>query len=245
MAYEVVRAKFHTELHARWSVFFDHLQILWAYEPVTFHDAFGAPRTPAFWLPEQRIWFDAQPQAPEWWGRFAMSAAGSDHWAVGSWGEKAERCLPVEVPEEWRGLPLLAEGLLFPDDEIGPWQFFEAQGMRTYDDQPYQWTMCPRCESVGATFWGYAERLECDCLDGQKQSKVDGSSAGRLLAAYRAALIEEFNSRGPGERPLLPTAHEALVFQRGALTAQQTCTGDCQSLWDMRCVNVLVIRLWR
>lgn len=27
MAYEVVKAEFHTELHARWSVFFDHLQI--------------------------------------------------------------------------------------------------------------------------------------------------------------------------------------------------------------------------
>jgi hypothetical protein len=138
MAYEVVQAKFRTELHARWSAFFDHLRIPWAYEPITFYDTQGAPRTPAFWLPQQRIWLDSEPQAPEWWGRFAMAAAGSDHWAVGYWGEKAERCLPVDVPEEWHGLPLLAEGLLFPDDEYGPWQLFEALGMRTYDDEPYQ-----------------------------------------------------------------------------------------------------------
>lgn len=34
MACEVVKAKFRTELHARWSIFFDHLRIPWAYEPV-------------------------------------------------------------------------------------------------------------------------------------------------------------------------------------------------------------------
>ncbi|MFG2394583.1 hypothetical protein ACGFYF_37725 [Streptomyces lavendulae] len=97
MAYEVIRAEFRTELHARWSVFFDHLRVPWAYEPVTFYDSQGSPRTPAFWLPEQRMWFAAELEAPVWWGRFAMAAEGSDYWGDG-WAEQAGRCLPVEVP---------------------------------------------------------------------------------------------------------------------------------------------------
>lgn len=104
--YEVVKVEFRTELHARWSVFFDHLRVPWAYEPVTFYDSQGSPRTPAFWLPEQRIWFAAELEAPVWWGRFAMAAEGSDYWS-GGWGEEADSCLPVEVPEEWKGRTLL------------------------------------------------------------------------------------------------------------------------------------------
>ncbi|MFD4994763.1 hypothetical protein [Streptomyces buecherae] len=61
MVYEVIKVKFRTELHARWSVFFDHLRVPWAYEPVTFRDSAGSPRTPAFWLPEQRIWSVPRP----------------------------------------------------------------------------------------------------------------------------------------------------------------------------------------
>ncbi|MFG3517594.1 hypothetical protein [Streptomyces bobili] len=235
MAYEVVTAEFRTELHARWSIFFDHLGIPWAYEPVTFYDAEGAPRTPAFWLPRQRTWFHAAPQAPSWWGRFAMAVAGSDYWAAGYWGEKAELCPPVDVPEQWLGQPLLAEGLLFPDDEYGPWQMFEAVGMRTHDDEPYQWTMCPQCGAFGATFWGYAERLPCGCLDDPQHNKTEGHSDKRLLAAYRAALTAEWHGRGSGDSLLLPTVREALVDQAGAAAAQESCTGDCQSLWDQRC----------
>lgn len=159
-----------------------------------------------------------------------MAAVGSDHWAVGDWGDKAERCLPVDVPEEWQGLPLLAEGLL-PDDEYGPWQLFEAGGMRTYDDEPYQWTMCPQCRSVGATFFGYATRLACGCLDDREHHEVDGSSDKRLSAAYRAALAEQWHPDRAFEATLLlPTVREALVSQTGAAAAQESCTGDCQSL---------------
>ncbi len=118
MTYEVVTTEFRTELRARWSVFSDHLRVPWAYEPVTFYDSQGSSCTPAFWLPEQRIWFAAEREAPVWWGRFAMSAEGSDYWG-GSRGEEAGRCLLVGVPEEWQGLTLLSEGPFFPDEDPG------------------------------------------------------------------------------------------------------------------------------
>ncbi|MFF8195688.1 hypothetical protein ACF05L_33565 [Streptomyces bobili] len=118
---------------------------------------------------------------------------------------------------DWQGLPLLAEGPLFPDDEYGPWQLFEAGGMRTHDDEPYQWTMCPQCGSFGATFWGYAERLPCGCLDDREHNKVEGHSDKRLLAAYLAALSEQWHpDRAFEEALLLPTVREALVGQAGA-----------------------------
>ncbi|MGW6202277.1 hypothetical protein ACWF9B_01290 [Streptomyces sp. NPDC055089] len=244
MAFEVIGVGFRTELHARWSVFFDQLRVPWAYEPVTFHDREGTPRTPAFWLPEQRIWFAAALEAPAWWGRFAMAAEGSDYWGK-RWGEEADRCRPVEVPEEWQGLTLLSEGPFFPDDDPGvdswgrpdpwdgPWRLHEAAGMRTYDDEPYQWTMCPQCGAFGAAFCGYAERLGCGCLDGPDRSKVANGGDKRLLTAYRAARLEQWHSEDftdPYATVLLPTMREALVQQPGAAAAAASCTGECRSL---------------
>uniref|UniRef100_UPI002F918AC2 hypothetical protein n=1 Tax=Streptomyces anthocyanicus TaxID=68174 RepID=UPI002F918AC2 len=133
-----------------------------------------------------------------------MTAEGSDYWGDG-WGE-ASRCLPVEVPEEWQGLTLLSEGPFFPDDDPGigtwgrpdpwggPWRSHEAKGMRTYDDEPYQWTLCSQCGSFGAEFRGYAERLSCGCLDDREHSKVAGGSDKRLLAAYPAAQLEQWHA---------------------------------------------------
>ncbi|KFG76955.1 hypothetical protein [Streptomyces mutabilis] len=225
-------------------MFFDHLRVPWAYEPVTFYDSQDSSCTPAFWLPEQRIWFAAEREAPVWWGRFAMAAEGSDYWG-GSWGEEAGRCLPVGVPEEWQGLTLLSEGPFFPDDDPGidswgrpdpcggPWRFHEATGMRTYDDEPYQWTMCPQCGSFGAEFCGYAERLSCGCLDDRENSKVANGSDKRLLAAYRAAQLEQWHAddfTDPHATVLWPTVREALVHQPGAAAAAANCAGECRSL---------------
>lgn len=205
MAYEVSRVEFRTELHARWSVFFDHLMVPWAYEPVTFHDKTGAPRTPAFWLPEQRFWFTAEVEAPAWWGQFTMAAEGATLWPERSWSEEAGLLPPVEVPEQWRGTTLLAEGPFFPEDVgaldpwgrpdlwNGPWRLYELNGMQTFDDSPYQWTMCPQCGTFGAEFCGYAERLHCRCLEDREHRKVANGCDKRLLAAYRAALAEQWH----------------------------------------------------
>ncbi|MEW1699438.1 hypothetical protein [Streptomyces sp. NPDC091278] len=242
MAYEVIEVEFRTELHAHWSVFFDHLRVPWVYEPVTFYGDKGSPCTPAFWLPRERIWFTAEVQAPAWWGRFAMAAEGCDEWLQG-WDEEAGRCPPVDVPKQWRGMTLLAEGPFFPEDVpgigswgrpdpwSGPWQSYEANGMRAYDDEPYQWTMCPQCGLFGAEFCGYAERLSCDCLDSDEHAKVANGSDERLLAAYRAAMSETWpHEADAGQSPTLrwPTVREALIRQPGATAAAGICAGACR-----------------
>ncbi|MGW7572266.1 hypothetical protein ACWGJV_39210, partial [Streptomyces tendae] len=173
-----------------------------------------------------------------------MTAEGSDYWGDG-WREEASRCLPVEVPEEWQGLTLLSEGPFFPDDDPGigtwgrpgpwggPWRFHEAKGMRTYDDEPYQWTLCSQCGSFGAEFCGYAERLSCGCLDDREHSKVAGGSDKRLLADYPAAQLEQWHAddfTAAHAIVLLPTVREALVQESGAAAVAANCAGECRSL---------------
>ncbi len=244
MAYEVVTARFRTELHARWSVFFDHLQVPWAYEPATFHDSAGTPCRPAFWLPRERIWFDAeQEQAPAWWGHFAAAVCNRGRELdleedEQHWGEESAHGLPIEVDEEWQGQALISLGGI-PDGgsrnnrpHDGPWHRHRDMGMFTDNDAPYQWTLCPQCGLFGAEFWGYAERLACGCLDDRK---VSNSGDKRLLAAYRSAEGEMLArlSTASGPRPgqaAYPVVREALVDQEGAALAQARCVQACTSL---------------
>ncbi|WP_030689433.1 hypothetical protein [Streptomyces sp. NRRL B-1347] len=105
--------------------------------------------------------------------------------------------------------------------------------MYTSDDALYQWTMCPQCGAFGAEFCGYAERLPCGCLDDHEHHKVANGSDKRLLAAYRAAQLEQWHARdfiNPHATVLLPTVREALVQQPGAAAAAENCAGECRSL---------------
>ncbi|MFE6713974.1 hypothetical protein [Streptomyces sp. NPDC057695] len=249
MAYEVIELEFQTELHARWSVFFDHLQVPWVYEPVTFYDDEGSPCTPPFWLPEQRIWFAAEVEAPVWWDRFAMAAEGQDEWLARG-NEEPDWCPPVEVPKKWHGTTLLVEGSFFPDDVPGvdswgrptpwdgPWRLYENNGMSAYGDSPYQWTMCPQCGLFGAAFCGYAERLGCVCLDAREHHKVANGNDERLLAAYRAAQSETWQHEALADTcstVLWPTVREALIRQPGAVAATENCVGACWPVAQQLC----------
>lgn len=240
MMYEVVTTEFRTELHARWSVFFDHLEVPWLYEPATFHDSAGTPRTPAFWLPRERTWFDAELEGPPpWWARFA--AAANDHAYCGDgWAGDTEDSLPIEVGEEWRGVTMLALGWI-PDGYgstchvDGPWRD-NQHGMLTSGDACYQWTLCPKCGSFGAEYWGYAERLSCRCLDDREHRKVANGGDTKLMLAYRAAAEEYFP--GQDHHPhvagaaMRSTVRKSLIRQEGAAAAQQRCVGQCRSVGE-------------
>ena len=231
MAYTVVEVAFRTELHARWSAAFDVLRVPWVYEPVAFRDAAGATHTPAFWLPQQRIWFTAELEAPAWWWQFAVAAEGryDERGHVGHGGKEAESHPAVVVPAEWRGLTVLSEGPFIPDSDPsptndpddGPWRLHDNRGMYTCDDAMYQWTICPQCGLFGAEYCGYAERLPCSCLDDLKNPehrKVCNSSDKRLLTAYAWANNEPWQPADldHGDTLLLPTVSKALVARPDA-----------------------------
>ncbi|ANW22651.1 hypothetical protein [Streptomyces clavuligerus] len=236
MAYEVVTARFRTELHARWSVFFDVLDVPWVYEPRSFPAADGSVCTPAFWLPSERIWFAAEEEnAPSWWSRFTAAVIGSDDlWEP--WNDDGDD--PVEGPQievggEWHGEVVLCLGGI-PDGYTpcrdltgGPWHRHDL-GMYANGDTPYRWTVCPWCGLFGVTFWGYAERLPCLCLD---DGKVDNSADERLMDAYQAAAEERFAPEDDS-RPDYPVARRFLVRQEGTELAEERCTRRCRSVGD-------------
>ncbi|WP_372411993.1 hypothetical protein [Streptomyces luteireticuli] len=244
MVYEVVEARFRTELEARWSVFFDYLEVPYTYEPATFKAGDGSVCTPAFWLPRERLWFVAALEtAPPWWCRFA-AAASNQGWVWDTWkysDEEDEETdvdpTPFAVGEQWQGSALLSLGGI-PDGYArsphltqGPWREHHF-GMYTENDCPYQWTLCPECGSFGATFWGYAERLPCRCIDDHVRHKVANGADERLLVAYRAAAKEDITIvPDPGSGTAV-AVREALARQEDTALVAECCTGNCQSVGE-------------
>lgn len=236
MRHEKVTARFRSELHARWSVFFDYLEVPYAYEPETFRAADGTQAVPAFWLPRQRTWFVPETRRPPvWWDRFAAAATEADEPSSGD--ERAADPAPFEMSEEWRGEVLLCVGAIpdgyAPADGLaaGPWHAHD-QGMLTHDDACYRWTICPTCGTFGAAYFGFAERLPCRCLEQEGRGKVDNSGDERLRAAYRAAAEEPVATEPITGYLRWPAVREALVRQQGAALAQQQCIRQCISVGE-------------
>ena len=249
VVYERVRVRFRTELHARWSAFFDALEVAWVYEPRPFVNQAGHSITPAFWLPRQRIWFDAQDdsyQLVSWWMQFA----GAVH---GYTGEDLKEIAPdmpsgwlapFPIADRWKGAALLCtRSSPFPQvtDLRGAtwWQPGDAARLWTCMDEGYLWTLCPVCGWLGAEWDGLADRLECGCLAHSSQEK--NADDPRLLAAYQAAADADVRSLAGG---LLQPGYggqgagrmferEGLVARQGAALAEQRCVGQCQSLAEV------------
>ncbi len=254
MPYESITASFRTDLHARWSVFLDHLEIPWVYEPQTFVGNDGSPFTPAFWLPRQRIWLDAETDESTymegaylgWWRRFAAAAGGWDYDAEADQDlHPLEWTEAVEVPEEWSGTALLALGPI-PSDEYGAahdnlWHRYEGHGMYSYDDHGYQWAICPACGEFGAAPFGWSSDLPCACdpggLDDTGPARVDD----RLPTAYEAARwavigVADTTGCGPGadrNRVGHRAVRTALIPLAGAAEAQRRCVAQCRSVADV------------
>jgi hypothetical protein len=197
MAWEVVTASFETELHARWSIFFDRLEVAWLYEPCAFRDTAECEFTPTFWLPDQRIWFDAWVEAPpavmSRWRCFATAAAGrrfepgtEDQRAPGE--PPAERATPLHVDEPWPGMALLSLGPIpcgaVADDTCKAWGSPSEPKMSTANDAPHRWTVCPACGMFGAGATGVPRGGRSSVVRRPPGSVVgcsggDGAGAGR------------------------------------------------------------------
>lgn len=224
MIYTLVDVPFRTELHARWSVFFDDLDVHYLYAPCAFTDRTGQSYSPAFWLPGQALWFHAEEQhTPPWWNEFQRKVT------------------PYRTPRtrkaapQWRGRTLLALGPIpsayMYDDTRGPWHQHQEPGMRTCGDACYQWTLCTSCEGFGATYFGFAERLPCGCLERDGHRKVRNGGHPRLLRAYRSA---------HEENTIRPTLRRDQVLRSAILkpgdappVQSPRCAGTCRSLAEL------------
>jgi hypothetical protein len=158
--------RFRSRLEARWAVLFNHLGIVWEYEPQGFElspltaeqtagveqDHGDVPKDagkhlgyylPDFRLPQQNAWFEvkgAEPPDTEWarLTRFDTLAEGQLFVAVGS------------IPD-----PGTFEALGHPYD--GAFDIYTA------DDVHYAWTRCRWCNFYDLTFDARSARTQCGC----------------------------------------------------------------------------------
>jgi hypothetical protein len=226
--YTLVEVPFRTELHARWSVFFDDLNVHYLYTPCTFVDRTGQSYSPAFWLPAQKVWFHAEEhRAPQWWQEFQRK--------VTPWRTKRTQ----KVDPQWRGDALLAVGPIpsphIYDEFAGPWHTHQEPGMQVIGDACYQWTLCTVCDSFGATYFGLAERLPCRCLDREPHRKVRNGGHARLLRAYRSAHEESTIRLAASGSQVIRSA----ILKPGDAHPLQSrrCTGVCRSVADLMGVD--------
>jgi hypothetical protein len=56
---------FHSDLQARWAVFFDALAVPYEYKSQTFALPYGGSFAPDFWLPRQRVWIHTSLGLPD------------------------------------------------------------------------------------------------------------------------------------------------------------------------------------
>ncbi|MCC9310070.1 hypothetical protein LN042_23880 [Kitasatospora sp. RB6PN24] len=243
LAYEVITTSFRTELHARWSAVFDRLQVPWVYEPQVFTAGDGRTCMPAFWLPRERIWFDAV-TAPGhedlgWWRRFAAAAGGWEYYPTDTFFDEQDWDSPVHVDEAWHGRALLAFGPLpmaYGDDGLDVWQSSPEGGMWVYDDAMYWWTLCPVCGYFGAEYFGQAERLSCECLNDREHNKTRNGHDVRLLKAYQDGWnesVEEVLVAVGGGRAGHQWRRRALIPRQGAAEAARHCVAQCRSVAEV------------
>ncbi|WP_210751119.1 hypothetical protein [Nocardiopsis alborubida] len=224
MSYTLVEARFDSDLHARWSVFFDDLHINYLYTPCTFKDRTGQDYSPAFYLPEQKVWVHAEVErAPQWWNEFRLNAS------------KLLRTNRSQFAPQWRGDALLTVGPFpFPylyNTPAGPWHPHEDPDVQMGGKAHYEWTLCPMCGSFGATYFGYAEQLPCRCLEYEGHRKVRNGDDSRLLRAYRSAYEEN---------TIRPTAAGGRVIRSAILNPDdpppfqsRRCAGACQTVAEL------------
>ncbi|MFB8236296.1 hypothetical protein ACFC58_07050 [Kitasatospora purpeofusca] len=242
MRLTVQTLSFRCQDHARWSVLFDHLGVEWHYDQQAFPLGGGLSHRPAFWLPRQRLWFDAStPDAPvngAAWRRFAYAALPSP--------PEAGTCivtdlladhpqLPPRLPEHWRGRALLATRPLTTEIPTRWDNPSDVIDLDILDDAYYQWTLCPECGELGAEYAGYANRMPCHRDDDAHNKSSSAHPA--LLAAYRAAADTEIVNYGGYSWDPFKQEHEGGWTRRilvdeelwyGDRQARRICTGHCR-----------------
>src|SRR5690606_198793 len=164
--------RFRSRIEARWAVFFDTLDIEWAFESQGF-DLPSGRYLPDFWLPEIRggIWYEVKGKEPtdeEQNLAWELAAASGSEVVIASGG--------IPWPNgKFRDLGG-ARRIFFPADESGERRM----------DEGFEWCIGPRWGRVGIEFAGFGDRLP-------------GEVGGRQITADHPRLIEAFGA-GRGAR---------------------------------------------
>lgn len=160
---------YRCQIEARWAMFFEHMDIAFAYEQEYF--VLGdLPYLPDFWLPKQDCWVEVKGALPV---------------------EKARRKALRLAAHTNRNVYIFYGPIPEPNPQLRSW--YTTSSMVFFpdgsEDDAYWWCVCPRCGSLGLQFEARAARLPCGCLGGMN-SRFDEAHhyySLRLLEAYVAA----------------------------------------------------------
>lgn len=182
---------FRSRVEAKWAVFFDHLGLLWEYEPQGW--LVGLPAElylPDFHLPQLGLYVEVKP---------AMADA-ADPDGVRRWENFAGT-----VATEWNHSKsaMFCGGPPNPTevDECGPPRartWYES-GIVIIGDWHYAWCVCPSGEHFDIQHEARGGRILCGCPRVSDDRYRTGNHP-RILAAYRAARSARFEHGERGDQ---------------------------------------------
>lgn len=144
---------FRSRLEARWAVFFDHLKLLWQYEP----EGFALPSgwyLPDFWLPSLDAWWEVKGTPPDEQAS-KLAKELSEHTTkrvFTAWGPMPRYVDCGGYSDESRGIEFV-EVVKIINDNTRQLENFVA------GDIDYAFCVCPWCGKVGLEYNGRAARI--------------------------------------------------------------------------------------
>lgn len=177
--------RFRSRIEARWAVFFDHLGMLYEYEPEGY-EVGGTWYLPDFWLPTLYCWLEVKAAKPtqEEVQKAQLLGEVTGHNVVIAWqnGGIGEAVMPLDW-DQWHKAG---------DGYYLAWPF---------GDNFFQFCFCDSCGAIGLEYEGRSDRMKCKkngCPKSWHGDKGRTAEHPRLVAAYTAARQARFEH---GESP--------------------------------------------
>lgn len=176
--------RFRSRLEARWAVFFDTLGIEWEYEKEGYDLGESGWYLPDFWLPKQNIFAEIKPYTPD-----------AKAWMV-------FQELDTPAINKMIGLSAITgAGVILLDSDLATLCYrksYDYQVMKGYlfvfpdgyIDCSYEWTVCPICGAVDATYEGKKDRIYC----GHEEWRGDWCAVEKAYITARSARFEHGES---------------------------------------------------
>lgn len=176
--------EYRSRLEAKWSRFFEYLQIPFVYEPYKFtfpadDDEHYLYYMPDFWLPVQRCWIEIKGEQPTRIEekKAVLLSCATDYPVYIFYGDVPISSLMDDIFAYLGGRSSDSARLYLQNENIS--------NPFTYTDHKYLWCICKKCGMLGIEYEGRSERLPCGCYS--KKEKVRSFNDPLLLKAYNEA----------------------------------------------------------
>ena len=172
--------RFRSRLEARWSIFFDHLNVSHSYEYEAYKLDEKTVYLPDFWLPDQKLFVEIKPQYPSRaeaykCTRLSEVVRGRVACCI---GDPMRQFQTIDYSEPWEAR---VSGIMFHCNTS-----YQGHVESHLDENGcYWWCECPVCSAVDLSFEGGSDAVYC----GHRVSK---GGLDRVKQAAQAARSHRF-----------------------------------------------------